>query len=398
MSRENITKPSREGYVKLAISHTRFNRRTEIVALKDSIRRVTAKDVYSLNTLPNKPTSAMDGIAVRYDDLYCENLDTSRWELGEDYIFSNTGVAVPPEYDTVIPIEAVEFDKGDRIHIRKLPSYKGEKVNPCGSMMKKGDLLLPKNYLITASQLGVLASGGIQELEVIAKPKVAIIPTGDELIPAGIPLYLGKNIETNSIVMEALIKEWGGEPVVYPIIPDDPEQIYNVLCQAIAQTDIIILNAGTSKGNKDHAISILEKVGNILVYEVAHGPARPTNFTVAEGKPILGLVGPPIGAELTANWYVRPLIDRYLNQPSLQPQTLKVKLLDSFNSPVPFDFYTQILITKKAESYVGTKVKGRVDVSVKANAILHIPSGTSYKVGNEVTVELKVPIEYINRE
>ncbi len=123
MGRENMIRPSREEYVKLAISHTKFNRRTETVSLMDSIGRVTAKDIYSLNTLPNRPTSAMDGIAVRYDDLLNGNVDTAQWEQGKDYIFSNTGIAVPFQYDTVIRIEAVEFDEGNKLHITKLPSH-----------------------------------------------------------------------------------------------------------------------------------------------------------------------------------------------------------------------------------------------------------------------------------
>ena len=398
MGTENMIRPSREEYVKLAISHTKFNRRTETVSLMDSIGRVTAKDIYSLNTLPNRPTSAMDGIAVRYDDLLNGNVDTAQWEQGKDYIFSNTGIAVPFQYDTVIRIEAVEFDEGNKLHITKLPSYKGQGIHPPGMVMKKGDLLLPENYFITASQLGVLASGGIWELEVIAKPKVAVIPTGDELVPAGIPLPPGKNIETNSIVMEALIKKWNGQPVIYPIIPDDPDRIYSVLCQAVDQSDIVILNAGASKGTHDYAISILEKVGDVLAYEVAHGPARPTSLAIANGTPILGLVGPPIGAELTAHWYVRPLIDEYLNQPSLKPQTLEVKLLEPVRSRGTLDFFVQLLVAEKDGNYVGSRVRGRVDSSVRANAILRIPSGVQYEAGDEVQVELKVPIEYINKE
>ena len=403
MNREDVLKPSREEYIQLSTSSVSFDIRTEIVTLKDSVGRVTATDIYSINTLPNQPTSAMDGIAIKFESLLDENIvNTTKWELGKEYIFSNTGVSIPSEYDTAIPIEAVEFDENGKLHIKKLPSCKGDKVNPCGHIINEGDLVIPKGYLITAYQLGILASAGIRELEVIAKPKVAIIPTGDELITAGIPVPPGKNIETNSFVLEALVKEWGGEPIIYPIIPDDFEQLCNVLHQSVESSDIVIFNAGSSKGTHDYTIDVLEKVGKVLAYQVAHGPGRPTSFAVADNKPIIGLVGPPIGTELTAEWYVKPLINKYLGQPTVKSQTLRVKLLNSVSSPVPFDFYAQLEVINRDGEYFGIPLQGdrfsRINLSVKSNAILHIPSEKSFDKGELVTVELKVPKEYIRKE
>ncbi len=399
MEEHKIIVPTRDEYIELATSLAKFNRRMEVVSLKDSVGRVTAKDIYSINTLPNQPTSAMDGIAVRFEEITSKDVDTTAWELGKQYVFSNTGVAIPTEYDTAIPIEQVEFDSNNKLHVKRIPSHKGERVVPCGKIMKKGELLVPANYLITPLQLGVIASGGIYELEVIAKPKVAIIPTGNELVPAGGVLPLGKNIETNSIVLEAFIKEWGGEPIVYPIILDDPDYIYDTLCHALEQSDIVIYNGGSSKGTHDFGKEILAKIGKVYALEVAHGPGKHTSLTIINDKPIVGLVGPPGGMELTAPWYIKPLISKYLRKPNIEAPKLEVELLNGVKMSPPFDFYVQLQVSKQDGQYVATTLSGpsatRVKTAVDANAILCAKAGNRYRKGDMATVELKVPIEYI---
>ena len=399
MEEHKVITPTRDEYIQLATSLAKFDRRTEVVSLRDSVGRVTAKDIYSVNTLPNQPTSAMDGIAVRFEEITSKDVDTTTWELGKQYVFSNTGVAIPAEYDTAIPIEQVEFDTDNKLHIKQIPSHKGDRIVSRGNIMKEGDLLVPANYLITPLQLGVLASGGIYELEVIAKPKVAIVPTGNELVPAGGVLPLGKNVETNSIVVETFVKEWGGEPIVYPIIPDDPDYIYDTLCHALKRSDMVIYNAGFSKGTHDFGKSILAKIGKVYAFEVAHGPAKHTSLTVVNDKLIIGIVGPPGGAELTIPWYVKPLINKYLCKPNIEAPQLEVKLLNGVKMTPPFDFYIQVQVAKQDEQYVATVLRGpdatRVKTAVDANAILCAKAGNSYREGDMVTVELKTPIEYI---
>ena len=403
MTSQMLKKPSREEYIEILLSQSRFNRTTEIVELGESVGRVTAKDIHSFNTLPNEPTSSMDGIAIKFDHIRSEDTDTSNWKLGEEYVYCNTGVSMPKGYDTAIPIELVSFNEENEIQIKMLPKTKGDKVTPRGNVMEKGDLLIPSDYLITPYQLGVLASGGIKYIEVFSKPKVAVIPTGDELIPAGIPLPLGKNIETNSIVLKALIEEWGGEPLIYPIIPDDPEQLLNVLNQAIDEADIVIFNAGSSKGEHDYTIDVLEKAGEIIVEEVAHAPGKPTSLAIAKDKPILGIVGPPLGAELTVRWFVEQIINLYLKQPIVRPQVLEVELLEEATSPIPMDFYAQMIIEEQDGKYAARQVlsktqkSSRVKLAIESNAVLNIPMNTDYEAGDIVTVEMKTPLKYIKR-
>ena len=399
MAREDAVIPGREEFIALSCSLTEFSPETERVYLKESLGRVTAGDTYAVNTLPNRPASRMDGIAVRFDQVIRDQGKTEAWELGREYVFSNTGVAVPDAYDTVILIENVSFDRQGRLRIHQLPEAKGACVQPCGKVMQKGELLLPASTCISPSRLGLLAAGGIQQVEVLARPRVAVIPTGDELVPFNIPLPPGKNVETNGLVLEAYLKEWGAEPVLYPIIPDDKERLFQALEQAVAQSDVVLFIAGSSKGSHDYAKAVLERAGKVYVYEVAHGPAKHTSFTLAMGKPVLGIVGPPGGAELTAEWYVKPLLCKYLRQPVPLPQKLEVELLEEIKAHVPFDFYTRVEVTKRANGYFAKGINGfqtsRANSCRKGNAVLHIPGGKVLIPGERALVELRVPLEYI---
>ncbi|OAA92910.1 molybdopterin molybdotransferase MoeA [Clostridium coskatii] len=404
MKRENeehISLPGNEA-LKRIMEKCDLKPRIETVSLIDGLGRVCAYDTASMNTLPNSLTSRLDGIAVYYHDFENGIPDTSGWERGIQYDFVNTGIGIKKDYDTVIKIEEVEIDESDNIKILKAPSTKGELTQPAGQKMRKGDVLVKSHTLLTPSHLEILAMGGIDKIDVLQKPVVAIIPTGNELVPVGKPLPLGKNVESNSIMMRTKVVLWGGQPLVYDIVPDDPKKIINTLLDALKKADIVIINGGSSKGTDDYNIKMLGEVGEVLAHEVEHGPGKHTSFTVAYGKPVIGIVGPPIGAEYTVDWYIMPLINKYLFQPTIKPQRLQVVLTKPIVSKRPFDFYVRIIVKYEDGQYKGTPVIGRdrpvIEGLIYANAHLCIPGSVDgYEAGAKVEVELRCPIELITR-
>ncbi|HHX86589.1 MAG TPA: molybdopterin molybdotransferase MoeA [Firmicutes bacterium] len=399
MNKQQAFSVGREGLIRLMLSRVSFNSQTEVVPLSNSLGRVTAKDIFAQNTLPNSPASSMDGIAVRFDDFQGNVPDTGTWCEGDQYLFSNTGVAIDGDYDTVILIEDVQFDSEGRLTVLAPPKEKGQNIIHCGRIMKQGDLLIPAHFFLGPGQLGLLASGGISMVPVITRPKVAIIPTGNELVPPGVPLPKGKNVESNGVMINGFVECWGGEPLLYPITRDNPEQLYSVVKDALSKADIVVLNGGSSKGKDDYALQVLEKVGEVLVYEVDHGPGKHTSFTLADGKPVLGIVGPAGGAELTAEWYLHPLVNLYLHQSDRAPAKLEVKLLADACCHVDFDVYLRVIVEKHNGCFVATPVDGfkeRLNVSmVEANALLYLPGGKPYKAGETVQVEMRQPVEWI---
>lgn len=203
------------------------------------------------------------------------------------------------------------------------------------------------------------------------------------------------------MMIKAQVESVGAEAKLYPITRDNPQDLIEIIQNALAWADILILNGGSSKGSDDRAIEVLESVGEVLVYEAAYGPGKHTTMTIAGHKPIVGTVGPTIGAEYAVDWYVKALINKYLHQPMLEPPHLKVKLLDDIMAPMPFDFYARMEITPIEGGFAGKQIGKSASLAqqMMADAVLHIPGEVkACKAGEMVEVELKCPIEWIERK
>ena len=263
--------------------------------------------------------------------------------------------------------------------------------------MCEGDLLIPQYRLLEPYDVGLLASGGVNEVPVLKKPVVAFIPTGNELSPAGNTPPRGKNVESNSVMLDAYIRKWGGEPLVYPIIRDVPADIAAALDDALIKADIVILNAGSSKGSDDYTVRALQSVGQVLTYMVDHGPGHHTSVTIARGKPILGLVGPSGGAKMTAEFYLQPLVNHFLMQKNPEPQKLKAELLHDITVGQSVNFYAPAMVKKQQGKYVVSICDGKEHW--KINGLLKIPCGEEnalkFKTGQMVEVALKYPLNWI---
>ncbi len=396
---------SREDTLRLLLEHSQFQPRVETIPVRASLGRINASEVTAFNTLPNSPSSQMDGIAIKSANLGAGvAIDLSGpsgampgigdWQEGREYVFSNTGVGIPDGFDTVVPIELVEIDPNGKLIINQKPNP-GQNVTPPGSMIRTGEILVPAHVRLGPAQLALLAAGGRQQVDVLARPRVAIIPTGNELVPVGAPPPRGKNLEFNGIMIEAQVVAMGAEPRLYPITPDNPEDMLRVLEDALAWADIVILNGGSSKGSDDRALEVLAKIGQMLVYEVDFGPGKHTTVTMAGDKPIVGTVGPTIGAEYGVEMFVKPLINKYLSIPTVDPERLAVKLLDDIAAPMPFDFYIRLEVQRINGTYVAQAIPPRgagLARQMNANAVLRVPKTVKgYKAGDMVEVELRQP-------
>ena len=300
-----------------------FEPRVETVAVPDALGRVAAADVVSKNELPNKLTSNMDGIAVYFDRIEAldpDAPDTSAWKRGKDWQFCNTGIGMPDDFDTAIPIEWVEVsDDDERVTLNRLPERRGNATTEPGARLQKGDVLVRAGEELTPALLSVLNMGGHTKVSVVKKPVVAFIPTGNELVDAGKRLAKGKNVESNAVMICAKLQQWGAEPLRYPIIPDDWDQLEKTLLDAAEKADIVVINAGSSKGSDDFTCEILEKNGRMMHHMLAQGPGRHCSGAFLGSTPVIGISGPPMGAEFTVDWMVKPLVDRYLGLPGTYP-------------------------------------------------------------------------------
>ena len=321
---------SRWEAVKTMLSHCSFELQTDTVAVAESIGRVLARDAVAQQDMPNSLTCAMDSVAVRWSDFEDGMPDTSTWERGVQWQFANTGVGMPEGFDTAIVVEHVLFSDDDaRVSFDALPSKQFAGTIPAGSRMHAGDVLVSAGTMVTPLLAAHIASGNNVAVEVLRRPRVAFLPTGNELVIAGGETPRGKNIESNSLLMAGKIEAWGGVPVLFGIVPDDRDAIKRALRDAAACADIIVLNAGSSKGSDDYCIEVLEEIGAVFCHETNHGPGHHSSFGMIDGVPVVGISGPPGGAAFTTDLYLYPVIRAYLGLPT-EPKRVRARLAQPF--------------------------------------------------------------------
>ncbi len=367
--------------------------RVEHVPLSEALGRVAAEDLYSENTLPVCRVSACDGIAVRSADFEHGIPDPSGWVKGEQFVCADTGDDFPDAYDSVIAVEEILYDEQGRLHFqREFPFVKGDGVRAAGSMLKKGDLLVRGHTRITPELTVALAAGGIDFVPVQAKLKAAFLPMGTELVPAGIRPERGQNVETNSLLLSGLLKEWGAEPLCFPITKDDRIQLSARLDEALALADIVILNGGSSRGEEDFNCRLLQERAEFFRHGVRAVPGRPVGMSIIGGKPVLNLPGPVLAAWLAADWLLRRLVCHYYGLPMPKRQQVTGVLTADIKKPPHFEMLQRVRLERADEDYRISLIPRSSDTGFamrEAAALLTLPIGcTGYAKGDRVTVEL----------
>lgn len=306
----------------------------ETVSLEDALGRIPARDLHSLNTLPVVRASMMDGIAVSSVSFRDGLPDTSRWQAGREYVRADTGDDFDDRFDAVIPIEEVSFGPAGDLRLDgDVEVAPGACVRPAGSAIRQGDLLVTAGLPLRSCDLAALAIGGLVEIPVVRKPVVAFIPTGNELVPVGIPPRRGQNVECNGLMARHLLREMGASPLTFPIVEDRIEDLEYVLEQALQQADIVVLNGGSSKGGEDLTATTLGRRGEVLVHGIAAGPGRPLCLALIGDTPVINLPGPVVAAFHGLDWCVRAIVSRYLRLP--MPRRPRVRAVLAEDMPCP---------------------------------------------------------------
>lgn len=322
-----------EEAVGIIIRHCPVLRETETVPVREAAGRVLAEDVFAAWDSPNALTCGLDSVAVRWEDFKDGLPDTSAWKRGVQWEFANTGVAMPAGFDTAVPIETVRLSQNDTaVSFTVAPTARYDGTKAAGSRFRSGDLLVLEGTEITPLIAAYILGGNVTQVRVRKRPVVAFLPTGNELVHAGGEIPCGRNIESTSLVMAEKIRQWGGTPLVWDIVPDTREALREALTRAAGEADLVVLNAGSSKGSDDWGMETLEELGTVLFHEVNHGPGHHSSFALLDGTPVVGLPGPPDGAGFSADLYLYPAVRALLGQ---EPHLKKVKatLAEDFAKP-----------------------------------------------------------------
>ncbi|NLA87765.1 MAG: molybdopterin molybdotransferase MoeA [Clostridiales bacterium] len=384
--------------LKLLCENWPLKSESEYIPLQQAFGRVTAKPVYSRNTMPVHRVSKFDGIAVRFSAFENGLPDTSGWVKGVDYVQADTGDDFPDAFDTIVAVE--DFYHNDEGHIcffDNIDYEKGDCIRAAGTMIQKGDLITEAHTRLTPEHLAMLALGGIYQVEVIKKPKVIYIPTGSELITAGIKPERGQNIEANSLMVTSYLTQWGADTFCCPIIKDNPSELEQALDNALAAGDIVLINGGSSKGAEDFSTELLRKNSTVYRHGIRVVPGRPVNIAIINGKPVINLPGPTLAAFLALDWCVFGLVHYYYGLPAPSRPRLKVRLEKPVKKNPEVEMYIRFSLTKQEGAYWAAQIgreKNMPYTFLMANALFVAPIGVAgYEAGDEIEVELLCGLE-----
>ncbi len=364
----------------------------EEVSVTDSLGRVTSRAVYAINSSPTANVSAMDGVVVRSIDTFGANeKNPVRLKIGSEARFINTGGVVPEGFDAVIMIEEIHQPGSDVIEIiAAVPPW--HYIRPIGEDIVVKEQILPGCHLVRPSDIGALLSGGWIKAWVRKKPKVSILPTGDEIIEPGNIPEPGQVIESNSSVISAILSQWGAESLRYPIVKDTQATLYEKACEALKNSDFLIIIAGSSAGTKDFTASAIAWMGKVLVHGVSIMPGKPVILGVADKKPVMGLPGYPVSAVIAFDIFARPVISRMLHHILPAPELLMVRTARKLPSKLGQEEYIRVKIGKVGDHYLASALPrgaGVITSLVKADAILKVAKQSEgLNAGAEAEVEL----------
>lgn len=377
------------------------------IPLEASLGSVLAENICADIDIPPFDKSPLDGYAVRAEDIKTATDDTpvtldvidfipagyvSKKRVGEKQAARiMTGAKIPEGADVVIRFEETEFTDTD---VKIFNSYpKGTNIIKKAEDIKKGSILLEKGTVIDAAQVGILATLGKKFVKTYRKPKVAILSTGDELVPVGALLTDGKIRDSNSYFIGALVKNLGAEPTLLGSVKDKIEDIQNALKPALDWADIIITTGGVSVGDRDVVKDAFEALGaKPIFWRIKMKPGGPIATARYGRKLLIGLSGNPAAAYITFELFVRPLILKTLGK-NYKPLVVKSTLQSNFTKVRKQDRYIRaktLYEDGRFYTYLPQQhSSGIVSSLAGMNSLLKIPAEKGpFNIGDEVYVKL----------
>ncbi len=329
---------SQEDAEKIIRSKCRPIERTETIDLESAVGRVLAQDVIADRSVPPFDRSAMDGFAVIAEDTFGADerevfLEVDgvihAGEVSEVEVIKGhclqiaTGSPMPKGADAVVMVEFTE-QHGNSILITK-PVYPGANISRKGEDIREGDVVLRKGTFMTPAKVGTIAALGMIGVEVFARPRVTVIPTGKEIVPPGQSLLPGQIYDVNSYTLCAILQTNGADVKRHPVVTDDLDSLRAALEGAL-DSDLIVLSGGSSVGEKDLLAGLVSELGEMLFHGVQIKPGKPTLFGVIGKTPLFGMPGYPTSCLSNAYIFLVPTIRRMARLPETPLRTVQAKI------------------------------------------------------------------------
>ncbi len=374
---------------------------SEDIPSREAVGRITAEPVRAKLSSPSFHSAAMDGLAVMAADTFGAADDNPlTLDIGSGQaVMINTGHPLPEDKDAVIMIENILMSEDDSKGVIRAPVYPWQHVRKVGEDIVATELLFPSNHKIMPPDVAALLTAGRPNVRVRKQPRVTIIPTGSELVDLdadGTPPPPGKTIESNSAVLAALAESCGARATITPIIVDNFENIKNHLMTAVqSDTDMVIINAGSSAGSADYTVQVIEELGEVLVHGVTIMPGKPTILGIIDGKPVVGNPGYPVSAIISLEQFVLPLLARMQGMDLEGHQSVTAVLARDLPSRGGIEEFRRMITGRIGDHFVTVPLKkgaGAITTLTRANSILRIAASSEGEARESlVDVELLRP-------
>jgi molybdenum cofactor synthesis domain-containing protein len=378
--------------------------RTETVGLIDADGRVAARDVVAAVDVPPFDRAAMDGYAVAAEDTFGAGTHASKTLRCVDRVFTGqvpargigsgecieiaTGAPMPAGADAVVMVEETERDSADSTAVRVLtPVYPRQNVGRRGADISTGQTVVARDQVLNPSRIGALAATGVTTVEVFARPSVAILSTGNEIVAPGQPLGPGQIYDVNRFTLETIISRHGGTTRILPTAADTIDELSGALTEAQAH-DAVVFSGGSSVGDRDLILDALKRRGDILFHGVAVKPGKPTVFGRIGRTPVFGMPGYPTSCLSNAYMMIVPFLRQMARLPRWEAPSVAVPLARRIVSTTGrHQFYTVRLVDGRAE--LAFKASGDITSMAHADGYIEIPAQTDVvEAGTMVMVKL----------
>lgn len=376
------------------------------VRVGDALGLVLAEDVVSTEPLPGFANSAMDGYAVRSSDVGAATVDepVRLRVLGEapaghpadmpvevgGAIAVMTGGVIPVGADAVVPVEQTSGGRDGEVAIH-VPAQSGDNVRAVGVDVGVGTTVLRKGKRLGPADIGLLAALGMADVPAVPTPRVAVLSTGDELVPTGRPVGPGQLRDSNGPMVRALVRETGALAQKLPIVGDDHRRLTEALDSATGHADLIVTTGGVSAGRHDHLVDVVRQLGSVEPRKVAMKPGKPQLLGRVGDVPLLGLPGNPVSTFVSFELFARPAIRRLQGRGDLDRPRVRATLTEDVGTARPKRTFVRVGLRRGADGWQATPSGGQgshvLSALSAASGLAVIEEGTEVaRAGSPVTV------------
>lgn len=379
---------------KLFLGRINPTRETEEILIEDSVDRVLSEEIVANRDVPHYRRAAMDGYAVISRDTLGATPNSPVFlRLKEKIdpgacIWVHTGSPLPGGTDSVVMVEDTSL-KDNLVEVRA-QTYPLKNVGERGEDIREGETVLTEGHQLRPCDIAVIASLGVNKVSVYKQPLVAIIPTGEELVPREIGREPGpgETIETNSLMVGLYVKNWGGIPRNTNIVGDSIEEIKEAV-ESNLDADMLIICGGTSVGKRDHVPEMVRSLGTLLVHGIAVSPGKPTGLGVIGGKPVICLPGYPVAGLIALYLFARPGLRRMAHIPERPDTRVRAVLGDKIASRIGYQTFARVKLRNGTAQPLMTSGAGILSSVAKADGFVIVPENIEgYQEGEEVDVIL----------